>query len=163
VARTAPSSSTGHEASTVSAVYSITSSSAKRAAPRVYQTHPSVPSSVSASPGSVETSGAEPWNSTPETITTPASASTAVSTEERAGRTPSSAQRSSCVVIGMVAITTAPCDGTECARPVSSSTLKTPKPATPRPASADACARSLRHGAAPRGSSSARKTRPDSV
>lgn len=40
VASTAPISSTGHDASTVNAVYSITSSSVNCAAPRVYQTKP---------------------------------------------------------------------------------------------------------------------------
>lgn len=97
----------------------------------------------------------------PETIATPASASAVASSAARVGRTPSSSQRTSCVVIGVVAMITAPCEGTECARPISSSTLNTPKPAAPRSASAPAWRRSLRQGAAPRGSTSSANSSAD--
>ncbi len=161
LASSAVASSSGHAASTVSAEYSTTSSPGKRAAPRVYQIQPSVPTKAIASPTSVAPAAAGGPKSRPETIATPASAIAVAASARRAGRTPSKAQRTSCVVMGVVATITAPCEGTECASPTNSSTLKTPKPAPPRSASGAACRRSLRHGGAPRGSSSAANSSAD--
>jgi hypothetical protein len=127
----------------------------------VYQTQPSVPTKATASPKSVDSPAAALPNSSPETIATPSSASAEASSVEREGRTPSSAQRSNCVVMGVVATMTAPCEGTECARPIRSITLKTPKPANPRSASGPACSRSLRQGAMPRGRMSSTNSSAD--